>query len=192
MNRRELYFSLDIEASGPIPGEYSMLSLGACRVDAFEHTFYAELQPISDRFVAAALEVSGFDLHQLSTEGQQPMAAMQSFNKWVTNQAHGRTPVFVGFNASFDWSFVNWYFYKFVGTNPFGVAALDMKAYYMGLSGCLWDETRSSKLPESLTPDRAQKTRHNALSDALYQAEIFRRMMNLQTQLLRRNARDNR
>ena len=40
--------------------------------------------------------------------------------------------MFVGFNASFDWSFVNWYFHKFVGTNPFGVAALDIKAYYMG------------------------------------------------------------
>jgi ribonuclease T len=32
MNEREIYFSVDIEASGPIPGEYSMLSLGACLV----------------------------------------------------------------------------------------------------------------------------------------------------------------
>ncbi len=65
MSDSELYFSVDIEASGPMPGEYSMLSLGACRVDALEHTFYAELRPISDRFVPAALEVSGFDLHWL-------------------------------------------------------------------------------------------------------------------------------
>src|ERR1700737_3220055 len=77
------------------------------------------------------------------------------------------------------------YFHKFLGKNPFGVAPLDIKAYYMGLTGCSWDETRSSKLPESLKPSRTGKMRHNALSDALYQGEIFRRMMELRTKLLR-------
>jgi hypothetical protein len=37
---REVYFSVDVEALGPIPGEYSMLSLGACRVDVSDKTFY--------------------------------------------------------------------------------------------------------------------------------------------------------
>jgi|SRR5580704_11792741 ribonuclease T len=186
MSDSELYFSVDIEASGPMPGEYSMLSLGACRVDALEHTFYAELRPISDRFVPAALEVSGFDLHWLMNEGQEPPAAMQSFQKWIMKETQGQTPVFAGFNASFDWSFVNWYFHKFVGTNPFGVAALDIKAYYMGLTGCSWDETRSSKLPESLKPKRAEEMKHNALSDALYQAEMFRRIIESRPELSRR------
>jgi DNA polymerase III epsilon subunit-like protein len=183
MNQQEIYFSVDIEASGPIPGEYSMLSLGACLVDAVEHTFYAELRPISDRFVPAALEVTGFDLRELSTRGQQPITVMQNLLDWVTVESHGVSPVFVGFNAGFDWSFVNWYFHKFVGKNPFGVAPLDIKAYYMGLAGCLWDETRSSKLPQALKPARAEKNRHNALSDAVYQAGIFRRMMELRSEL---------
>ena len=30
----DTYISVDIEASGPVPGEYSMLSLGACVVGA--------------------------------------------------------------------------------------------------------------------------------------------------------------
>lgn len=177
MNEQEIYFSVDIEASGPIPGEYSMLSLGACLVGAVDHTFYAELRPISDQFVPAALEVTGFDLRELSARGQQPITVMQNLLDWVAVESHGVSPVFVGFNAGFDWSFVNWYFHKFLGKNPFGVAPLDIKAYYMGLTGCSWDETRSSMLPESLKPSRTGKMRHNALSDAIYQAGIFRRMM---------------
>jgi len=185
MNHPEIYFSVDIEASGPIPGEYSMLSLGACLVHALDQSFYAELRPISDRFVPAALQVTGFDLRELSAHGQQPGSVMQNLCDWVMAQSHAGTPVFVGFNAGFDWSFVNWYFHKFLGKNPFGVAPLDIKGYYMGLTGCLWDETRSSKLPESLKPSREGKMPHNALSDALYQGEVFRRMMELRTKLLR-------
>jgi ribonuclease T len=185
MKHLEVYFSVDIEASGPVPGEYSMLSLGACLVEALDQTFYAELRPISDRFVPAALEVTGFDLRDLSVNGQPPGDVMQNLFDWVVAQSPAGTPVFVGFNASFDWSFVNWYFHKFLGKNPFGVAPLDIKGYYMGLAGCLWDETRSSKLPENLKPSRAGQTPHNALSDALYQGELFRRMMELRTNLLR-------
>ena len=55
----EAYVSVDIEASGPIPGDYSLLAIGACLVDEPDQTFYRELKPMSDRFVADALG-SGF------------------------------------------------------------------------------------------------------------------------------------
>jgi DNA polymerase III epsilon subunit-like protein len=185
MRENEIYFSVDIEASGPIPGEYSMLSLGACRVDFPEKTFYSELQPISDRFVPAALEVSKLKLKELADTGQRPEEAMRLFRKWVSEEARTDKAVFVGFNAGFDWAFVNWYFHIFLGENPFGVSALDIKAYYMGLTGCSWEETKSSKLPELLNPRRAEGHRHNALADAVHQAEIFRRMLEFRAQLMR-------
>jgi ribonuclease T len=109
---------------------------------------------------------------------------MESFSEWVSSISANGTPVFLGFNASFDWSFVNWYFHTFVGRNPFGFGAVDIKAYFMGLTGCRWEETRSSRLPELLRSKRAAKEQHNALSDALHQAEIFRRMVEFRTQLL--------
>jgi ribonuclease T len=31
--KREVFISVDVETAGPIPGEYSLLSIGACRVD---------------------------------------------------------------------------------------------------------------------------------------------------------------
>jgi len=56
--------------------------------------------------------------------------------------------------------------------DPFGFTALDIKAYYMGVTGCSWRDTRSSAMAGHLRP--AQKGNHNAVQDAVYQAELFR------------------
>ena len=54
------YVMVDIESDGPIPGDYSMVSFGAVIVESgLQRTFHARLSPISERWVPAALEVSG-------------------------------------------------------------------------------------------------------------------------------------
>jgi ribonuclease T len=179
----EVYISVDIEAAGPIPGEYSMLSLGACLVDNPSERFYIELKPINDNFNPDALKVSGLTLAQLTKKGVNPAEAMRSFQHWVQTVVNKQRAVFVGFNASFDWSFVNWYFHKFLGSNPFGIDALDIKSYYMGLSGCLWKETTSSRLPQNFRS--AHQQTHNALDDAIAQGEIFKKLF-LAAQLQRK------
>ena len=63
--------------------------------------------------------------------------------------AKAAKPVFVGFNAPFDWAFVNFYFQQYLGDNPFGIGAIDIKSYYMGMSGGTWEDTRSSRIPEN-------------------------------------------
>jgi len=71
--------------------------------------------------------------------------------------------------------FVSDYFHRFLGRNPFGHAALDVKAFYMGLTGARWSETGMRHVaPRYL--DGRQLT-HHALRDAQDQAELFRRMM---------------
>ena len=62
----ERYFSVDVESSGPIPGKYSLLAIGACMVGSPDESFYAELKPISPDFVPEALKVAGFDLSILA------------------------------------------------------------------------------------------------------------------------------
>lgn len=169
----EVFVSVDVEAAGPIPGEYSLLSIGACSVFEPEEKFACKLKPINENFDPKALEVSGFTLDQLVRTGLPPIDAMQSFSNWLGSlMSDEQTPVFVGFNAPFDWSFVNYYFHRFLGSNPFGFAALDIKAFYMGATGCKWGDTRSSKIAEDVKP--ALEGTHDALHDALYQAEIFR------------------
>jgi DNA polymerase III epsilon subunit-like protein len=171
----DFYISVDIESSGPIPGRYSMLSLGACTVSAKKQTFYAEFKPISKAFVPEALEVAGFDLDELSKEGRDPKEAMDSFRAWVESISAGQRPVFVGFNATYDWQFVNWYLHTFCGSNPFGFGGVDIKSFYMGTSGRDWHESTSSRLPRCFQPDTPQT--HNALEDALAQASIFAKML---------------
>jgi ribonuclease T len=173
ISNREIFISIDVEAAGPIPGEYSLLSIGACDVDDPTRVFSCELQPINRNADPKALEVGGFSLEALAKTGLPPKEAMTALASWIDSfVGETDTPVFVGFNAPFDWSFINYYFHKFLGRNPFGFTALDIKAYYMGATGCTWRDTRSSAIDSKLNPK--SKSDHDALHDAQYQAELFR------------------
>lgn len=172
-DKRELFVSVDVETSGPIPGEFSLLTIGACSAFDPEITFSCALKPVNQNADPQAMEVVGLSLEKLAQTGLTPTEAMKRFSDWLIDlSGDDSTPVFVGFNAPFDWSFVNYYFHRFLGNNPFGFAALDIKALYMGATGCRWSDARSSKIADYLKP--TLKGTHDALEDALYQAEIFR------------------
>lgn len=171
--RREVFFSVDVETSGPIPGEYSLLTIGACDVFNDTQTFECKLKPTTRNAIPEALAVTGLSLEALEHEGLTPVEAMQNFHDWVKDVAgtDGK-PVFVGFNAAFDWSFINYYFHRYLGENPFGFSALDIKALYMGSENCTWRETKSSQMATKL--HSILEGNHDALRDAQYQAELFR------------------
>lgn len=170
---KEIFVSVDVETAGPIPGEYSLLSIGACRADDDSKAFECELQPINGNFVPEALAVTGLSLEHLQKTGLPPAEAMARFAQWSNSlKDEDEVLVFVGFNAAFDWSFVNYYFHKYAEVNPFGFAALDIKSLYMGAARCTWSDTRSSRVNAILKPQLAGG--HKALQDAKYQAELFR------------------
>lgn len=171
--KREVFISVDVETAGPIVGEHSMLTVGACLAYQPEVSFSVMLKPISDKSIDEALEVTGLTLAQAEKDGLAPVEAMSQFADWITkNVPDDSMPVFVGLNAPFDWGFVNYYFLKYLGDNPFGFTALDIKALFMGVTGCTWYDTRSSAIDKVVNP--SQKGDHNALHDARYQAELFR------------------
>jgi ribonuclease T len=171
---KEVYISVDVESAGPVPPSYSLLSIGAVPIDKPDSTFYIEIQPINANFVPSAMQVVGRPLEQFQKTGKPPRDAMTAFRDWIEAMAKGAKPVFVGFNATFDWAFVNFYFQEYLGENPFGIAGIDIKAFYMGLSGCAWEDTKSSKIPSEFK-GKSRHT-HNALDDAIEQAEMFQRM----------------
>src|SRR6266481_4735549 len=171
---KEIFISVDIEASGPVPGIYSMLSFGAWIVGNVGERFYVELRPISEASIPAAMAVVGKRLEEFQRTGRDPAEAMSEFEGWVKRVSAGLKPVFVSFNATFDWAFMNWYFHAFHLENPFGIGGVDIKAFYMGMSGCAWEQTRSSRLPAKYR-SKAQHT-HNALADAIEQGEMFEKM----------------
>lgn len=183
----DLYFSVDVEADGPIPGPFSMLSFGLVVAGRFdgqkfdslleEHkTFYRELKPISPSFVPEALEVSGLDRERLAREAADPSKAMTEARRWVLDQAQDDRPVLTGFPLLFDWLFIYWYFERFAEEgSPFDHSAgLDMKTMYQQKAAVTMSNAGLGDLPEVLQPHREHT--HNALDDALRQAEIFVRM----------------
>jgi ribonuclease T len=176
LQTNETYISVDVETAGPFPREYSMLSIGACTLYEPQKTFYVEIQPLNDHFTEDALQISGLNFTNLKLNGHTPKEAMSGFASWVEQiTPQGNEPVFVAFNASFDWMFVSDYFHRFLRRNPFGYKALDIKAFYMGLKGVPWSETAMHKVSEQYLSQR--DLTHHALQDALDQAEIFRKLL---------------
>lgn len=182
----DLYISADIEADGPIPGRYSMLSFGlavASRYDGHTFkaldprvtTFYRELKPITNDFDPRALAVAGLDRDALLVNGADPEQALRAAADWVVEQAAGARAVLVGYPVVFDWLFLHWYFVRFLGESPFGFSsALDMKTMYQQKAGVTLDRAGRAELPAQLASGRAHT--HNALDDAVEQAEIFNRL----------------
>ncbi|MDT0398684.1 MULTISPECIES: 3'-5' exoribonuclease domain-containing protein [Streptomyces] len=185
--RPSLYVSVDIEADGPIPGPYSMLSLGACvagvqdgdgfrAADPEQRTFYRELRPVSEEFVPEALAVSGLDRGRLAVEGTEPARAMREFTDWVREAGAGAQPVMCGYPASYDWTFLYWYLIRFTGSSPFGHSGcLDMKTLYATKAGLPLRAVAKGTMPRELLSRRRHT--HHALDDAIEQAEMFARLM---------------
>lgn len=174
--REEAYISVDVETSGPNPSVFSLLSIGACRVDDPSCAFYIELQPVNDQAIPGALAISDLSMDVLAEEGIPPEEAMERFATWVhENVLPTERPIFVAFNAPFDWMFINDYFHRFLEHNPFGHSALDIKAFYMGLTGVPWARTSMKYLHRRYLNGR--ELTHNALRDAQDQAELFAQIL---------------
>jgi hypothetical protein len=185
--KASVYFSVDIEADGPIPGPYSMISIGACvagrhddgvftAADPEKQTFYRELKPISDLFVPEALAVSGLDRDKLAIEGASPQDAMSDFAAWVKEVSGRASAVFTAYPASFDWMFTYWYLIEYTGVSPFGHSrCLDMKTYFAARSGRPISGVAKGSMPKHLLSGRRHT--HNALDDAVEQGEMFGKLM---------------
>ncbi|MBA3960251.1 MAG: 3'-5' exonuclease, partial [Chloroflexi bacterium] len=161
MSRPETFVSIDIEASGPSPSTGSMIAIGACLVTDPEVGFYREIRPLTGTpWDSAAERVHRLTSAHLEEHGLEPRQAMLDLDGWLEASAPGRQPIFVGFNAAFDWMFVADYFHRFLGRNPFGISALDLKGLYMGRHALeRWDATRFSEVRRTY-PTRRQLTHH--------------------------------
>ena len=123
---------VDVEADGPIPGDFSMISFGAIIVEPeLNRTFYGQLQPISENFVPEALAVSGFSREEC-LKFEEPQQVMQKFHAWLAENCQSRM-MFISDNNGFDWQFINWYFHHFLGKNPFGFSSTNLGSLYKGL-----------------------------------------------------------
>ncbi|MCI0527025.1 MAG: 3'-5' exonuclease [Nitrospira sp.] len=157
------WIMVDVEADGPIPGDYSMVSFGAIIVErSLSRTFYGRLKPISPNWVPAALAVPGHTREE-TLLFDQPEKVMGKFEKWIQENSADR-PMFISDNNGFDWQFVNWYFYHFLGRNPFGHSSTNLGSLYKGMMG---------NLRKNFKHLRKTKHTHDPVMDARGNAEAF-------------------
>ena len=175
----ETWISVDVETSGPTPSTGSLISIGACRVDDPSDGFSVDIRPLPGLpWNASAERVHGLTQEHLAAAGTEPLAAMQAFDDWTRSACGASTPVFVAFNAPFDWMFVADYAWRYLGRNPFGHSAIDIKALYLGRhldDVRRWSETARVRVLERYPVDLPHT--HDALDDAREQATILQRML---------------
>ncbi len=184
-----VFFSIDVEASGPVPGLYNLVSIGAVPVSGAggiwkpeDDRFYVELKPIGGKFDEEAMGVHGIPRERLESGGTPADEAMRRLSEFVSGRVRRGVAraVFVGHNVGFDWSYISYYYTLFGLPNPFGYKSLDIKSLAMGCLGIGWFETSKENL-ESLLPSvpRLDSTRvHRADYDALYQAHLLCALLN--------------
>ncbi|MEE8233918.1 MAG: exonuclease, partial [Gammaproteobacteria bacterium] len=96
---------VDIEADGPVPGLYSMVSFGAVILsEDLDKTFYGQCRPLPDAdWIATSLEVSGHSREEVLTF-PDPADTMREFAEWIEANTKGR-PIFWADNNGFDFAF---------------------------------------------------------------------------------------
>lgn len=159
-------FVVDVEADGPCPGQYSMVSIGAVVLKrGLEETFYGQFAPISEDWIPDALAVSGHTRDE--TLGfDDPEKVMKEFATWIKNHCGGRAVMWSD-NSGFDWQFVNYYMHKYIGSNPFGHSCHNINDVYKGLV----KDTR-----QNFKHLRDTKHTHHPVDDAIGNAEAMIKM----------------
>lgn len=172
----DLYVSVDVEATGPVPGLFSMSELGAAALNQRRETFYTMLKPLPGAgFDPRAIAIAGPSLEQLERDGRDAHDAIVEFADWIAGlKEPGRRTVMASF-GTFDWMWVSWYLHRFVHSNPFGPNGLDIKSFAAGLLGRHYTHAAKRHLPREILG--TDQHTHNALDDAMEQGKQLERLL---------------
>lgn len=125
------YIVVDVETDGPSPFNGSMVSFGAVLVYDTSKTFFGQTKPVMDIYNPETHKIIGISREE-HEQYDEPEKVMKEFAEWISKISKGR-PIFISDNPAFDWQWINFYFYKYQGRNPFGYSARRIGDLYCGL-----------------------------------------------------------
>lgn len=171
-SRMRNHFTFDVEADGPCPGLYSMVSFGVVAVWDETIAFKGELAPVTSAFVPEALAVSG--LSRCAHEAKpDPSETMVAFDKWLLDLCGSSKPTLWSDNPAFDWQWINYYMHRYIGSNRCGYSARRISYFYAGYKrkvGCTqqWKRLRRTNHTHDPVDDaRGNAEALNAIISAL-------------------------
>ncbi len=159
------YIVIDVESDDQSPATGSMVCFGAVLVSDTSKTFYGQTAPIVSTYNPEALAISGFSRAE-HEKFDSPYEVMFAFEKWIERVSDGR-PIFISDNPAFDWQWINFYFHKYLGGNPFGFSARRIGDLYCGMV------KDASKNHEWKKKYRKTTHDHNPVNDAMGNAEAL-------------------
>jgi len=180
MAKHEIYVSTDIETNGPVAGLNSMLSFGSAAFTAeglMLGKFSANLELLEgteanpDTMAFWANNQAAYEATRVNV--MSPGLAMQDYDAWLS-KLPGK-PIFVGYPAAFDFSFIYYYLVRFRGRSLFSFSALDIKTYAMALLDQKYSESSKRNMLKSWFSDGPHT--HIALEDAIEQGRLFCNML---------------
>lgn len=171
------YISADIETNGMVAGLHSMISLGCSahnqqgeQISEFEINILPYKDLKEDPKTMKWWKRFPEQYKQATLNPINPETAAIQFTNWVT-QLSGQEKVLICHNAPFDFSFIRYWLVKELGFSPF-FTSLDTRqlAWATGKYES-FNYIKKETIAKNLGV--VNNNGHNALADAVEQAEIF-------------------
>lgn len=182
-----IYLSIDVEASGPFPGLFSLVSIGAVPVERrkgvwtvdTDQGYYVEMQPLEGAGeLPEATNIHGLTTEYLMANAMPPGQAIDEFIAYFRKlQKRHKKVVPAAWPSSFDSPFVGWYAQYFLGENPIGWSAFDIPSYGMGVFRCARTALRHQMKKVGIEAGN-NPNQHHALADAVEQGNTLASLLN--------------
>ncbi len=195
----DTYFSIDVETDGPAPGINNMLTIGVAAFSGEDgghyESFYRRLALLPDLKSDPKTMTWWINQDEKAREeafGSGPLLPRMAgppyrvpaydvvleLAAWIDRvaiSAQSRRRIAMAWPATFDFGFINYYFHRFLGENPLGYAALDLRSYVMGLMRKHgYNEVREEQVNSLFGEvDKSDLTPHIAIDDAIRQGRLF-------------------
>ncbi|HEV3158186.1 MAG TPA: 3'-5' exoribonuclease [Candidatus Baltobacteraceae bacterium] len=172
--------SLDVEANGPCPGLFSMLSFGMAAFNVEKElvgTLSRNLDVLSDAGVDErttawwAREENASAYRRSREDLTSPARAMLECRAWLQSMRRFGKPVICGAPSGFDFTYLYYYFQRELGETPVGFASLDLRSYAAAVLKKPYRNVGKRQYPPEWI-DNLPHT-HVALDDAIEQGCIL-------------------
>ena len=177
MNR---YFSIDCEFSGLDHTKYDLISIGIVEVVKQSHgfvidkdrTLYLELKPLHREFDKDSMKINGLNFNKLYNFGLEPKKACTEINNFLSLKKDD-TAIFIGYCGVLDKIYVDQLYLAANMKCPFNYEIIEISSLAIGKIGFEFGFTEED-LEEKLEINKMDNNnKHNALQDAIHQAEEF-------------------
>lgn len=181
----QIYIIVDIELNGMMPGQHSILSIGAVAstMDQEVGSFYKKLLPLED--LSADSETMGWwktqpeAWQEVNTDAEPAEQVIKAFRQWVAS--FGKSPVSVASPLVLDYPFIRWYLHRFGGEQLFEdfeptQRTLDLASFTAGKLNIPLARSRRMQLPPKITEGMPEHS-HKAIDDARGYGVILRNVL---------------